>query len=87
MRLIITAKLILKKRKYFSLWKIGCWKGGCRSLGDPGQGSIAIMINRAIKQLLQTVADPLVPDMLNNQYADMLIYTVSLKLKYVSMLH
>lgn len=63
------------------------WKGGCRSLGDPGQGSIAIMINRAVRQLLQTVADPLVPDTLNNQYADMLIYSVLVKLKDVSMLH
>lgn len=45
------------------------------------------MINRAIRQLLQTVADPLVPDMLNNQYADMLIYSLLLKLKDVSMLH
>lgn len=51
------------------------------------QGSVAIMINRAIRQLLQTVADPLVPDMLNNQYADMLIYSVLLNLKDVSMLH
>lgn len=63
------------------------WKGGCRSLGDPGQGSITIMTNRDITGLLQTVADPLVPDMLNNLDVDMLIYSILLKLKDVSMLH
>ena len=63
------------------------WKGGCRFLGDPGQDSVAIITNRAIRRLLQTVADPLVPDMLNNQYVDMLIYSILLKLKDVSTLH
>lgn len=56
-------------------------------MGDPGQGSITIMTNRDITGLLQTVADPLVPDMLNNLDVDMLIYSILLKLKDVSMLH
>jgi len=45
------------------------------------------MTNRAIRRLLEIVADPLVSDMLNNQYVDMLIYSVLLKLKDVSTFH
>lgn len=56
-------------------------------MGDPGQGSITVMTNRDTRGQLQTVADPLVPDMLNNLYVDMLVYSVLLKLKDVSMLH
>lgn len=62
------------------------WKEGCRSLGEPGQGSIPVMTDRATRRLLQTVADPLVPDMPNNQHVDMLIYSVLFKLKDVSSL-
>ena len=65
----------------------GTWKGGYRSLGDPGQGFVTVMTNRAIRRLLEIVADPLVSDMLNNQYVDMLIYSVLLKLKDVSTFH
>lgn len=55
-------------------------------MGDPRQGSVTITTSRAIRQLLETVADPSVPDTLSNQCVAMLIYSVLLKLKDVSML-